>query len=154
GPVRAWDAATGKELPAIDKEERVTRSLIVSADGRWLAAADHPQAAGGARAEVTGWDLRAGREAHRLLPGPGDLRAWGVAFSPDGTLLAAAGSSYPMRDGATGFVTVWDLRTGKERSSRTGLSAAVQCVAFSADGRLLVTGGTDGAVRLWEVATG
>jgi WD40 repeat protein len=30
----------------------------------------------------------------------------------------------------------------------------VTCVAFSGDGRLLVSGGIDGSVRLWEVKTG
>jgi RNA polymerase sigma factor (sigma-70 family) len=154
GPVRAWDAATGKELPAIDKEERVTRSLVVSADGRWLAAADHPQAAGGARAEVTVWDLRAGREAYRLPPRPESGRAWALAFGPDGTLLAAVGGLHPAGQDRDGFVTLWDLRTGKERWSRTGLAATLHCAACSADGRLLVTGGTDGAVRLWELAGG
>jgi RNA polymerase sigma factor (sigma-70 family) len=153
-PVRAWDANTGQERPALDKEERKTHSLVVSPDGRWLAAADHPQAAGGTRAEVTVWDLRAGREAHRLLPGPGSLRAWALAFSPDGTLLAAAGGQYPVREYRDAFVTVWDLRTGKERMSRTGLTSLMHSVAFSADGRMLVTGSADGAVRLWEVAAG
>jgi hypothetical protein len=49
--------STGKELPALDRGKRLTRSLVVSPDGRWLAAADHPQGAGAPRREVTVWDL-------------------------------------------------------------------------------------------------
>jgi RNA polymerase sigma factor (sigma-70 family) len=154
-PVRTWDASTGKERPAFDREQRVTHALVASPDGRWLAAADHPQAAGGARREVTVWDLTRGREAHRFLPTHPDARAWAAAFSPDSTLLAAAGGlpHRPLEE-RNGFVVVWDLRTGKELMSCSGVIGSVMAVAFSPDGRLLVTGGQDSAVQLWEVAGG
>ncbi len=152
GPVRAWDTHSGKELPPFDKGKRVTRALAVSPDGRWLAAAEHPEALGGQQGGVTVWDLRGGREAHRLRLGA--RPAWCLAFSPDGTLLAAVGGQFPAREGRDAFVAAWDLRTGKERVLHAGLPARLGAAAFSAEGRLLATGGDDGAVRLWEVATG
>jgi RNA polymerase sigma factor (sigma-70 family) len=154
GPVRAWDVSTGQERPAIDKEARVTRSLVVSPDGRWLAAADHPQAAG-SRAAVAVWDLASGRLVHRLQPRPEAARAWGLAFSPDGTRLAAVGGdTYRRSGGRAGFLLVWDLRTGQEQAARTGLDEVLMTVAFSADGRTLVTGDDQGGLALWELASG
>jgi RNA polymerase sigma factor (sigma-70 family) len=152
GPVQAWDAADGKELPAFDKRRRYTHSLTISADGRRLAAADHPQTRDGAP-DITVWDLAGGREPLRLVPTPDGSRAWDLAFSPDGTLLAAVGSRGRMLE--EGFLAVWDVRTGKEKLSRPGLKAAVgMCVTFSPDGRTLATGGHGRGVRLWEVASG
>jgi hypothetical protein len=49
---------------------------------------------------------------------------------------------------------VWDVATGAEMSVRSSPKGELTSVAYSADGRLLVTGGRDKALRLWEVATG
>jgi RNA polymerase sigma factor (sigma-70 family) len=155
GPVRAWHVSTGREKPAFDKERRVTFSLVVSPGGRRLAAADHPQAGSSSSREIAVWELPQGRQAHRLLPPTAAGQAWGLAFSQDGTRLAAVGGDQHHRGAQTGgFVAVWDAHTGEQKSARTGLAADLRVVAFSADGRMLVTGGVDGAVRLWEVATG
>ena len=70
----------------------------------------------------------------------------GVAFSPDGTLVAASS--------ITGITKVWDARTGQEIAKLTGFMNSSLAVAFSPDGkRLVVGGGGDGLCRLWDVET-
>jgi hypothetical protein len=71
---------------------------------------------------------------------------WGVAFSPDGRLLATASHDKTAR--------VWDPATGGHLRTLTGHASVVSDVAFSPDGRLLATASADGTVRLWDPVTG
>jgi RNA polymerase sigma factor (sigma-70 family) len=150
GPIRVWDVAGQKELNGFDDERHTTNVLRVSADGRLLAAADHPNAEG-ARPEIIIWDLEKNRALHKLKPRPEGVRASDIALSPDGALLAAVGGNTGLKEG---FLMVWDVRTGQEKIHRSGLPHAPICIAFAPDGRSLATGDAGGVVRLWELATG
>lgn len=96
--------------------------------------------------------LRSSPLRRRLIPTTSNCDS--DAFSPDGRLLAGvAGSSATPHD-ANHEVPVWDLETGRLRHTLTGHEDEVGAVAFSPDGRRLVTGADDGTVRVWGVATG
>jgi eukaryotic-like serine/threonine-protein kinase len=69
-----------------------------------------------------------------------------VAYSPDGTRLASAGSD--------GTVRVWDASTGQEILTLRGHTSKFPDVAFSPDGRMLAAPGDDKSVKLWDVVTG
>jgi WD40 repeat protein len=69
-----------------------------------------------------------------------------LAWSPDGSLLAAAS--------AAGGVTLFDAATGAVRHTLAGHADGANCLAWSPDGKLLASGGQDGCVRLWDPVAG
>ncbi len=76
---------------------------------------------------------------------PGRVRA--VAFSPAdaGRTLAAAGGR---------MVECWDLEHQRQAVVCRGHRADVHAVAFTPDGRSLLTGSADRTVRLWDTVSG
>jgi WD40 repeat protein len=140
--VRRWNLpAGGVELPPWPAVS--PGHLAISADGRTLASA-HPLSSL-ARVDpfhVGLWDVAAGRLTGRLL-GPRESFD-GLAFSPDGTRLAAVSHQ---------ALWLWELPSGcvlAEHPSRKFYTG----VAYAPDGRLVATSGNDGAVRLWDGRTG
>lgn len=70
----------------------------------------------------------------------------GIAFSPDGTLIASAGED--------GTARVWRIADGSE-VMRLQLGRRVSDVLFSPDGRYLAAaGGFDGTAKVWDMAKG
>jgi len=144
GPVRGWDASTGKELAAFDTGHRSVRRIAVSPDGHWLAAVDELQPPKGG-SEIVVWDRAGSGAPRRFLPRREGMKIGSLFFSADGSRLAAVGG---------GFVGVWEVASGEEKFVRPAPAGQIYCVDYSADGRLLVTDGGDNSIRLWEVATG
>jgi hypothetical protein len=66
-----------------------------------------------------------------------------VAFAPDGRSLAASYMDLSIR--------LWEVASGRERARFTRHAGFAIASAYSPDGTLLVTGGTDRTALVWDV---
>jgi WD40 repeat protein/serine/threonine protein kinase len=70
----------------------------------------------------------------------------GVAFSPDGLLIASASDDRTVK--------VWDAQTGLQLRELKGHDDAVNSVAFSPDGRRIASASRDHTARIWDAGSG
>lgn len=131
-----------------------------SPDGRVIAATDgygkiYLWSVTGSRLLATLIAENLYNSAWNSIPIPPGKNIGSLTFSPDSTAVACG--TY------TGIVRVWDVATGRSVSAfsvngddPSGAAAQpVTTLAFSPDGRMLVTAGsTDGTLGLWDVASG
>lgn len=143
GVIRVWDTAYGKELHALEGHEEEVFTLAISPDGRWLASGGGARQGRSSDRVVRVWRLEAGRASKVLKGSRSAVRD--VAFSPDGWRLAAVGDK---------SVRVWRLDGWAREHTLDGHTGRVLAASFSPDGEVVVTGGTDGDLRIWDLADG
>lgn len=69
-----------------------------------------------------------------------------IAFSPDGTLLAAGDAEHKIK--------LFDVKGAKTLQTLRDHGATITSVAFSPDGSLLASAGKENVIRVWDVKTG
>ncbi len=101
------------------------------------------------------WGLyaRLCRRNRLTLTGHGGV-VTGIAFTPDGKLMASSGTRQLYGDDGAGDVRLWHAVTGKELAVLKGHTRKVTAVAVSPDGKTLASGDAAGLVRLWDLPGG
>jgi WD40 repeat protein len=82
-------------------------------------------------------------EAIRSAP-PGQAATNVVAFSPDGSRIAAVNTA--------NVITIRDVDTGTLTTTLPGQDGYMSTVDWSPDGALLASGSNDGTIQIWDVA--
>jgi WD40 repeat protein len=95
---------------------------------------------------LTRWDVATRKEIFRKVLERG-ASSYLFALSPNGSQLALLA----FNPDAT-VVRLFDTATGKPRLPDPGHASAVRALAFSSDGKRLVSRGEDGAVIVWDTA--
>jgi WD40 repeat protein len=158
-PVHVWELAAGRPVAGLkpprllDRQPGNCTALAFTPDGRSLLGFSRAGKAEGEQLLV--WDVAGGgRRKQMTVPSPERQGYTSVyAIAPDGRTLALG-----MLDGTARLV---DLATGEGRRSlmvnpekpNVGFGG-VSAVAFSRDGKHLIAGAPDNALRVWEWATG
>jgi len=126
-----------------DPSGNVVRSVAFSPDGKTLVS--------GSFNKINLWklgNLMTGcKVAQPCLPTqtlPGNLGiVESVAISPDGQTLASGSKDKTIK--------LWNLQTGKLRSTISNPSEKVDSLTFSPDGKTLVSGGSEeGTIEIWQ----
>jgi WD40 repeat protein len=149
-PVRCWDIPSGKEVWKSALKGEPVSCVAFSPAGKTMAVA-HCDGIIHIR-ETGSWkevDLPLGHSSP-------DQGPHFLAFSPEGKILASGGASP--------FIYLWDTAKGKEirhfyDKEGNALRLAdykdpVTSLAYSPDGRLLVSGHDLGTIRWWDPKTG
>jgi WD40 repeat protein/tetratricopeptide (TPR) repeat protein len=127
------------------------KGLIFTPDGKQLVSAGDDKV-------IRVWDKETGSIVRTIRgqvgPGP-EGRIYALALSPEGRWLATGGWMAPgrgVRDKEIGDIRLYDFATGNLVALLRGHTDGVNSLAFSADGKLLISGSGDGTAILWDVA--
>ena len=163
GEITFWDAKTSQKstvqtsghrdlYPTLAFSPDGTRLVSVGAEGSTVLGAAFPYALSTWRSDhlIRVTDVKTGGELATL-----EYRrnAQQLTFSPDGETVAFSG---------LGEIRLWNTKTGDEQAiPLADLSAGIPhniprvlALAFSPDGRWLVSGTEGGKIQMWDVATG
>ncbi|MDQ2731083.1 MAG: WD40 repeat domain-containing protein [Armatimonadota bacterium] len=132
-----WDTQTGKLKKTLRAGAGVTDEwdkITDSPDGSTVAVVAH--------GSVRLWDAATGTSRGTFGTVPG--RVLNMVFSPDGSVIAAAGEDHSIH--------LWNTHTQQLQTTMTG--NAVTAYAVSPNGRMLAAGGEDCLVRIWRTTDG
>jgi WD40 repeat protein len=144
--LKLWNR-DGKLLKTIVKAHNSALHLSVSTDSRLIATAGHDQ-------QLKLWDIKnilatpganltASDSPNILLKTIGGHKTEfnGLSFSPDGKMLAVAGSDKT--------ITLWKLDPILDQTIKASEFGILR-VVFSSDGKIIATAGSDSNIRLWK----
>jgi WD40 repeat protein/serine/threonine protein kinase len=143
GAIKVWDADDGKELLTINTslgKGEYGRSVAVSPDGKRIVAGTKSK-------EVYEWDAATGEQLRTFRVQ--DQSVLFVEYSPDGRQIALGCSG--------GMIKIVDTETEKETILTEGKGwgrSLVTSLAFSPDGKRLISASMDKTIKIWDVSRG
>jgi len=142
--IKIWDAATGQELRTISEDLDSVDFISFTPDGKYIVSRSRPKQTFSTTIII--WDANTGMKirgisAEYFCP---------IAIHPDGSQIATV----PYRRNKIRLIDVTTGKDIKTASEFTGHTDEIKSLAFSPDGKLIVSGSSDKSIKLWDAATG
>jgi WD40 repeat protein/serine/threonine protein kinase len=134
GTVKLWAADSGAEVTNVAALKGEVRDMAWDPRGQTLAVV-------GGEKQLAVLDERGGVLLNRSLP----MMAIAVAYSPDGSRLAAGGDAK---------ILILDAAGGAELRLLPKAGDSIRCLAWNPEGTQLVSAGEDGLALVWDATTG
>jgi WD40 repeat protein len=140
GAVRLWDVDTGEVIAKwVGHTDRVNCVCWSRDGGRVVSGAGYDRTA-------MVWDVESGKTV--LAIETGLLAVNAVIYSPDMTTIATAGYNKYEEE----YLKIWDAKTGKLVANLKH-THEVFSLAWTADGKTLISGSLDPSIRTWNTTT-
>ncbi len=136
--VELYNAQSGELLRAMDGQTESVKKLVFSADGTTLAGKTEEIGGFNTKSKIFVWNAASGKQTAIYDAG---FVPMNIALSNDGGVVAAGTEN--------GKVSLYENNSPTPRQFDNG-SSVVTAFAFSPDGKLLVSGDMNGAVKIWD----
>ncbi|KAG1818444.1 quinon protein alcohol dehydrogenase-like superfamily [Suillus subaureus] len=145
GAVRLWDIDTGKVIAKWTGHTQPVKSVCWSRDGQQVVSRSED---GTARE----WDV----ENRETIVGPietGHEDVFIVIYSPDMIMFVTSGyDSWPNHGNTECAVKIWNAKTGVLVATLKGHTDLVVCLAWTPNGKTLISGSVDSSIRTWNTS--
>ncbi len=140
GTARLWDTKTGQLKTSLSSDKIPLANLAYQSTGQLLAGARYD-------GTIQVWQTADTTQPPLMLKGHQGA-VWSVAFSPEPT-----NSAILLSGGYDGTVRLWNVENGLELA-RFQHGGFVRSVAFTPDGKRVVSAGEGSLIKLWDIASG
>jgi len=144
--IKLWDMKTGDPIKVLNRHKDTVNTLAFSKDGKFLASgsgfSDSNAGISSADNSVKLWDVASWEELHSFNGHSSFVLA--VIFNPNKKELISASNDTSIK--------FWDTSNGLETRAFSMRAVAFTSATFSADGKMLATGGK--AIKVWNVTEG
>jgi WD40 repeat protein len=144
-----WDVDSGEQITELPLTPPPRRGTYREYDTGIAFSPQGDIVAGGKWGEIVLWDATEGKTLMTFPQPEGSQRPITLCFSPCGEYLASGAWWQPGLQKVP--IRLWEVASGENIATFWSHTTDVQCFAFSQDGTLLVSGGHDGAIYLWDL---
>jgi WD40 repeat protein len=144
--INIWDPFEGTVLKAIPQPDRTDKTIVASiafsADGKRIASGCWDNT-------IKVWDAFKGTIVTTIKLPSRTIRTvvYSIVISPDGRNVFSVW-------GQDSIIEAWDAETGTRLMTLRGHQRDIKALAFSPDGRHIVSGSSDKMVKVWDVIKG
>lgn len=157
--IKLWDSVSGKVLKIFAANVSSITQPSFSPNGKKIVAGSDDKT-------TKLWNLESGEV--KIFKDQDSRSIESVTFSPDSKIIASGSlggaillNLSPAADDVAknakpdgSDITLWDVASGKKLTTLAGHAFGVYALAFSADGKMLASGGGDRIIKIWDITSG